>query len=668
MLPTSVGDLLFRFTAPGEKLLVVLRNGMVLVGRRRSAAARKALLRVKEILGRLLEDRGARRWLAPRNGGLIKVPVTKAGLAALLGGVVTPREPFWGSWFLGRIVEPRGARAGRELRIVLKNGSGTGIELLFAPEGIERKDGNYLIDHELARLFISSDGRSGDDRDSALNRPEAAFGYLLSKGLHGRIEWLRAGVETKGAGRGRARRSERAAPARPEPGLIDHCLRSYGTGQGRPSRYFNYWGDIDQFCVSAASHIFKDASIVLHSNRECEFTDGILSKNLAGPSSHWLLGPPMKTVDFEHVFVTDVHDAAIVHGGEGLLEDAIEQSKRLEPKNDIVVIGHCDYHMVGDDIGSVCKKCAPARARIKYLNPPLAGFEEVKTSNWWRDFLTCLPRGKRSARKGAVNLAGLGSHDEAHISELKGLLERVGIETASVILPYISPDAYARFAQADLTVLSAWHPIGRVLEAPLREQGFKSVKLDCPYGVAGTAKWLAAVASRLGLKGVRESVVSGWADELAPGYGALKERARRVTIGLVADIGTLAELCSPGFFFGLDPCSFFTDLGFNLKVFQVTPAGRSRAVPERLLRAYPCVEFHMVDRSLSPKGLIKKHGLDLVYCDICQGEMIKRAGATPFGADSLRMGLSGARQTQAKLLALSGITLHSEFGRFLRDA
>ncbi|MBM4388398.1 MAG: hypothetical protein FJ088_11705, partial [Deltaproteobacteria bacterium] len=457
--------------------------------------------------------------------------------------------------------------------------------------------------------------------------------------------------------------------------LIENCFRSGVSWRGFASRFFNVWGDIDHFGLTAAIGNYEKINFVAHASRECTYAATFLTKSLKSGTSPWKAVHFFKSIEFDNVFFTDINDSTIIGGGEERLEEALGSARDASPERETVVIGNCDYYMIGDNIGSVCRRCAPASGgKITHLNPPLPGFHEVNSSNWWRDFLNSVDF---SGEKGdySVNLAGFGSYDDPGVMELTFLLNRVGIEVKSVILPNISPAARDNFGKAGITVLFPWHPVIETLARPLGEKGMRTISPAAPYGIKGTIEWLntvkKATAEAAGGESFRrltdsaepvsDDLLKELAGEFAPGFCERRESAKGINIGLVCDAGTVGELLSPGFFFGFDPRGFFNELGFGLKIF-VPPEIRSRGLPENSKRLFPDVDVVCFDDGDSYRELFHEHDARIVYCDVCGGRTVKEAGAVPFGVDSLEIGLSGAMSTLRKLLSLSKINIYSRYG------
>jgi hypothetical protein len=664
--PTLKGDLVFNFQHSSEKFIIILKNlslpvrdrltvnlrdqQLILYNRNFSNTARKILMRTKEGLSSILNDEKKRKWIDRRNRNINEVIRTKEGFLDIFSDIIFLKEFFWNTWFIDDIVELDPDVPDRLFKIVLREISGISVELTFDAKGTGTE--GLLMNYPLGNLLIGLDERPVEMRKMPENSPETAIGYIIAKGVHHKMKWIERNVEAATA-------QDRFGI--PKMGLIENCFRCFLSWRGNSSHFFNSWGDIDHFGIMAAANIDRKINFVAHSNRECSFSKYFLSKNIKSGSSPFRSVSLMKSMDIDNIFLTDISDSAIVSGGEHLLEEAIEQSKHLYPDRTISVVGNCDYYMIGDNINSVCEKCRGRETKIMYLNPPMAGFQEVKTSNWWGDFLTSISHSDRKI-KNSINMAGLGNYDETHMIELKILLERAGIKLLTVILPGVSPEAYTQFAQAEFTVLSKWHPIRKVFEEPLKDHDFKYISLPCPYGIQGTKIWINEIAKALKMPEFPDEKFSQFSGKFAPDYEKIKNRLKSINLAIVADVGTIEELFSPEFFFGFDPCLFFTELGVNLKIIKILDDEKDASIPVNFNN--PQVEFIFSKRSETCYSeIFRKYSINLVYCDVCDGEIVKKSGATPFAIDSLFMGISGARKTMQKLLALSKLNIYSKYGR-----
>ncbi len=140
-------------------------------------------------------------------------------------------------------------------------------------------------------------------------------------------------------------------------------------------------------------------------------------------------------------------------------------------------------------------------------------------------------------------------------------------------------------------------------------------------------------------------------------------------VALVADWGTVPEMVSPAFFFGLDPVRFLVDLGFQVTL--VGPlAGQAAALAADLPGAGAArVEALEVDRD-APDLIERVRDLapDLVYCDRDDPGGALATGAVPFGVGDLEFGVGGARRSLRRLLARAGWRLPRRMGRGVSGA
>jgi hypothetical protein len=647
--PAAGGDLRLRFEGTGRPCaLVLLQRGgaprglcaeeiaesaLVLCCRNPGARERALLHSAAAKLRALMADPDARRWIDRRNRNVTQVPLSPDGLLGLFGGILLRGRPFWHDWR----VESAALKPPAVLTLRLKDGAGTALEL-----ALDTRDPSGS---PLGTFSVSRDWRTLAQKDLAAGRPESALAYLLSKGTHDDMRW-------KAPPRAKARK--RSAPTQLRRSLVENCLRSGAPWRGYSSRFFGVWGDLDHFGLTAAVGNYERVSYVAHASRECVYSSTVLDGRLKYHSSPWGAVSFLRPGEYSRYHLTDISDAALVSGGEGVLSAAIRQVARAAPERKIVVTGNCDYHVIGDDIDDVCRRCSARPGAVVHLNPPLPGFREVDSSNWWVDFFDTISFAPKDRLPDTLNLAGLGSWDEACVRELSGLLERCGIKVQAVILPNISPGAAAAFGRAALTVLSPWLPVTQVLEKALRTRGMRCIKPHAPYGVAGTRRWLAAVAAALGRRPMSEAAFARSVAELAPDFDLLRRRSRGRAAGFICDVGNPEELCSPSVFFGMDLPAFFTELGFSPVIFA---PGRARSVRGARVAAF--------DESVPLGDLLRRQRVGLVYCDVCRGATVKRAGATPFAVEALSAGLAGAQKSLGRLLALAGLETYNRYGDLL---
>jgi hypothetical protein len=529
-------------------------------------------------------------------------------------------------------------------------------------------------------LLVRTDPAPADADPSPARRPERAFALVLAMSLHDGLSWAgRPDHEPGEVGAG----PEAAAPEPPEPipdpaadpdpvgrdsiEMVSHC---YSTGYhwgDRVSAFFEVWGGRDFFNLLAMTA--DDHHFVFHGSRDCPIAraaNGLSLMRWAGPYGE----SDGAGERMPRTLVTDVDDTSVVFGGSPRLERAVEQAHAAEGRIPIRVTFGCEYDIVGDDVQAVCGDLVCRGFRVELLNPPIPRFTDATARSWWKDFLDRTGAAGREKAPRTVNLAGLGWERQRGVREVGDLLGRAGVRVAATFFPGASAASRARIGEACLTVASPWAPVMACLVPLLRERGIEVITPTAPYGEAGTRAWVNEVCAALRLAPPDDAAWRGAVEDLAPDLARLRVAAGDLTVGLVADVGPAGEMCTPRFFFGFDPVRLLLDLGFRVRVIGNKAGGATAealGLSEDLAARYDSVTVELRDRDPDP-GLLRAHGIDLVYCDKAAGAEAKAQGVVPFGISHLEPGLAGAERSVSRLLAMSRQRLYADHGHLLRGA
>ncbi len=601
-------------------------------------------------------DAGSAGWLRRRNRERTIVTPTAAGLLGLLSGLLEPGLPFWHGWSLAAATEHPGAAPAVELHLVAPDGATDATVVIdgsrACPPGFEPVTATPL--GLLARR------RAPADAARVELHPERGIALALRLSLHAGMRW---GAAPAPSARGAAAGPDgtRAATAVGGHGtLVGYCFRSARAWDMPASRFFGTWGDRDFFeLLSLAGE--EDATWVFHAGRECQMATAGLSPSIdQGANPYSARVNPMRHVVGTARF-TDLDEASVIGGGEARLTAALAQAGRRGPVR--VHLG-CDYHVIGDDVPGICRCAREGGTDVEFLNPPLPRFTDASAGQWWRQLVTREGLASTPRSASTVNLVGLCWPAAPVAPELRDLLAASGIQVGSVFFPGRDA-AFAEHARAARTVASPWTPVQTTIVAVMAERGFSVLSPPAPYGERPTLAWVSAVAEALGIPPPAPAEWRRRASALAPALPGLRDAARGVRVGLLADLGTAAELCSPAFFFGLDPLALLLDLGFDV---HVVARGAGAIEPRR--STFPPewrdrLHLHEIVDGADLLPHVRRLSLELVYCDALGALPVKRAGAHPFSIRDLEPGLQGATRSLRRLLGRARSRLYAEFGRHL---
>ncbi len=664
--PTALGDLVLAFGGPpaARRVLVSVQARPVAPGASLASAGCLSLYErgpappdrgwLQTLAQRLvaLRAEGRAAWLDLHNREMTAVEPSPFGLWRCIAWLVEPGVPFYGPWtlsdvrFLGRdrpglLLTLSRADAPQDVRrLVLEAGSTPPwVPFAWTPLG-----------------YLCREVPDGTRATPSAASPEAALALVLVLSTPPSLQWAAPPV-----GEPPAPPIPPDRPGREDDSLIVHSYRTDHQWDDPHSRFFGTWGDRDWFILLAL--LDRPTPIVFHGNRECQQVRQPLSDRFGHGANPFSPARRFWSWFASETYFTDTDDQAAVFGGEDRLGRLLERLCARHPEREVRVLVGCDAEMVGDDVPRVCQMARQQGHAVECFNPPLPRFTDALDRNWWRVFLAArdrhVPRDPR-----AVNLAGYQWPGHPSLVEVETLLRDVGVRVATRMLPGQSPDIASSVGTAAITLVSPWHPVQDVLAGPLREEGLPIESLPLPYGVEGTRRWLDAVRTLLGMPAVDNTHFERVVREAAPDIEDLRRRASGLRVALVADWGTVPEMVSPAFFYGLDPVLLLLDLGFR-----VVLVGRaaSQAVPQTthlLSVGGGGVEAHDVDPSAGDIiRRVRDLAPDLVYCDRPDPEAVLETGAVPFEIRDLEIGVRGARRTLRRLLARAGWTLHRRLER-----
>lgn len=668
-VPTSQGDLLLAFGGPPatQRVLVSVQArpvapdappsvaGDLYVYEKGPAPPDRAWM--EDLARRLVTLRvnGSAAWLDLHNRELGPLEPSPFGLWRCLAWQVEPGVPFFGPWALADVRFLGRERPGLRLVLSRPDEARDTRRLVIDPEARPR-EGEVPLAWTPLGLLSREAVAGGEQPVTATGGPEAALALILSLSVPPGIAWASPPV-----GDPPAPPASPDRPGREDESLIVHSYRTDHEWDDPRSRFFGTWGDRDWFILVAL--LDRPTPLVFHGNRECQQVRQPLSDRLVHGANPFTPARRSWSWLVRETHFTDTDDRAAVFGGEDRLSALLERLRAACPDREVRVLVGCDAEMVGDDVPRVCRAARQQGHEVECFNPPLPRFTDALDRNWWRVFLATRDRGVRGDPR-AVNLAGYQWPGHPSLVEVEALLGAVGVRVATRFLPGQDPDIPSSVGAATVTLASPWHPVQDVLVGPLREEGLRVESPALPYGVHATRRWLDAVLALLGMPATADEVWDRAVRDAAPDLDDLRGRASGLRVALVADWGTVPEMVSPAFFYGLDPVRFLVDLGFRVALVGPLASQVTALVADLPGRGAAPVEALDVDRD-APDLIERVRDLapDLVYCDRADPGGALGTGAVPFGIGDLEFGIGGARRTLRRLLARAGWSLHRRMAR-----
>jgi hypothetical protein len=328
----------------------------------------------------------------------------------------------------------------------------------------------------------------------------------------------------------------------------------------------------------------------------------------------------------------------------------------------------CVPFVTGEDVESVVKRY---RARTKrpffYLTTTpqssLGVFREVLVRQ--RQAAETALAGQADPR--AVNLIGFTR--DASLDELARLLGDMGLRVNAVFIPQMNFAVIPQLPRAPLHVLypnALWQNLYDQLlfDSPLR-----SIEPPAPFGLAGTRRWLAAVAEATGVKVDVDAVV---AKHLAPQqerWEALRREAAGYRLGFVIGSEEVHRLCDPGATWGVPLLAMCEELGFGIDVLiRVTDRESAKQAATQINALFAEPARHRIKAFLDRERLEKllaEGTFAAVFSEYVGDHRLGVAGKSQFNLQEFEKGVEGALRTAERLLEVCRMPLFRRYRRFV---
>ncbi|MBN1774393.1 MAG: radical SAM protein [Deltaproteobacteria bacterium] len=369
----------------------------------------------------------------------------------------------------------------------------------------------------------------------------------------------------------------------------------------------------------------------------------------------------------ETILCTDLDERSVILGCGDRIRRVLDAVLEVDAGKPIVFSNTCLPATTGEDAISVLRLYR-RRAAVSVVSHNRAAPDRDD------DMPSALVSERRPAarvrrRPDLVNLIGF-PHDRT-LDELTRLLEDVGLRVNAVLLPVVRPEDVERFPRASLNV---FHRTNRFWEDSYRrlaaEHPIPSLDAPSPYGIAGTRRWLAAVADAAGR---RSRAREAWARRFAPLRGEwrrLTAQARELAVGLVVRPRDVECLEDPGLTNGVPLLAVLADLGFGLEVWiharnealdalharieaQVPPACRARC---RIAGFDDLDGLRRALRDSPAAAVVGNHTFDW---------RLTEAGKNRISLRQFEKGPEGALRTARRLLDACRVPFARRYARFL---
>ncbi|OGS00701.1 MAG: hypothetical protein A3G41_05680 [Elusimicrobia bacterium RIFCSPLOWO2_12_FULL_59_9] len=408
-----------------------------------------------------------------------------------------------------------------------------------------------------------------------------------------------------------------------------------------------------------ASLMPRDSVIYLmHGDNECQMASPEMDGNTVSFFSYpWV--NPVSGIPHGRGYVTgyltDLRDKDVVLGAIGKLDALMRSVAKEAPKDSLVVFTpDCVPILIGEDMDScVNRHKAVLGSRLIFLNladdPQQTLFEKL--------FANVKKEAALDRSKGphpAVNLVGFP--DLPSTRELTLALERLGIRVNARLLPDFSLEEMRRWWKADLQVFFPHAMMETIYKRAFSDVEIPAITPPPPYGIAGTQRWLDAIASALsrqnGLPGVWEQLLR----PLAQRWNRLVQEARQYEVAVVDDTQHLSRYSDWRQTFGVPLLPVLSEMGLNVRFLLYLEPGRFPPPPRKN------IEFFSNPEALN--SALKKKGFQGVFSNVFFDRRVTRAGKVPLSFQLFEMGLEGAVRSLERMLRSCRLRFYERYSSF----
>ncbi len=562
-------------------------------------------------------------------------------------------------------------RGGSEVRISIHAGGGPGVVAIVLAPGEERDAWSRTA----SGLDLRHEGEALDAAGTALMRQIASG---LDRTAFGDLREM-AALDPVPAGPA-ARRAAPAAPGEDRWGRVP-CDEWDETSSWRR---FVARRELERNCMSALDVRFPIHSIT-HGDMECRFaTPTIDGWTVPVHAYPWIrplarTGTPRPSTEealraSRRTLSTDLGDADVIGGGRALLGEALERVAAEAGRDEVVVVKvACLPLVTGEDVRAAIGPRA-GRARVFVTDPERKGDDDIVAVL----LSQAISRGKRASRRASgrgvggrargkagrrpghprVNVVGMPARPAG--DRLLELLELAGIAVNARLLPVVDPGEAGRWMEADLQVVVPDPYMEKLVASVFAPLPLEPIDAGPPWGVAGSIRWLEAVARAARRSAAMGEVIGRGMERIGPALDALTSRASDLSLGFVGTAAELASIADPGLMAGIPVAGMIAEMGFSLDlaVFGDGEPG-PEGMPQERIRVGRFADAAGLD------SLLASMQSRAVYSDFHADRRIGRAGKTPFSLQSFEPGPGGALSTIEALLRASDLPFYARYGRHL---
>lgn len=407
--------------------------------------------------------------------------------------------------------------------------------------------------------------------------------------------------------------------------------------------------------------------VVTSCDREC-FN---LFSLVAAPKENWTTTTPWQSVParnyLHHCYNVNMDTCSTIMGDD-LLDRCLDRLNNSPyPPEFIILFDSCLHRLIGVDFQQTIK-------HFRQSSSIPVVYYDIRTSQhpylqqmkeFWKDvFLQAADTG-RVPRSGRVSFLGLHPYVE---QEMAHLLQALGIESGALLFPHLPLGELKDICSSSLIVVNDWEYVRIIFSDMLAALDRQHLRLNLPYGVEGTRRWLARITKMV----ERDPDAVDSLDDIDRAHENLGMETRSLAgarMGIFLRARGASVQLSSNLRFGVPLVAFIHELGMGLDVNLFVDQDESPPEPESLravgidTRSGDSVGFFSHFRELPDR--LKSSDFEFVYTETFRDERITAAGKIPVKLHVLLPGLRGAVKTARTLRGLLQSGFYRRYNRHL---
>lgn len=435
-------------------------------------------------------------------------------------------------------------------------------------------------------------------------------------------------------------------------------------GYGAEETWVSFFAD-NELERSGAARLLGKHVQVLHTEIECLF--GSIPNDDGGLPFFALTqteGASITVDTGSRTLFTDLGDMDVIKGGTARLDRLMDAIADGEAPHLVSVGTSCTPLVIGDDVeGAIGRLQKRVAAPVMYLGNSINPV--VRLIQTWAAGRT--PTEAPPREPGSADVVGLPSLPGR--ASLLALLRDADIEVRTALLPDVDPTMLEHFGEASVQVYFRTDHHVAAYDALRAARPGPAIAPPVPFGVAGTERWLRAIALATGREAEADRAWGMAWDRLRGRWEHAVERAGRYRLGFVLDRHGLTRLERSCRMTGAPLLALLVEMGFGLDLMVHDPDGTGAAVAEvakRLAAVDARIDAFRTAEELD--AALRESRAHAIYTELTMDPRPGRAGKARFSPRDVALGLDGAVQTAERLVALCRMSFFRTYSAHLGEA